>query len=53
MNFSGKIILITGAARGIGRATAETFARLGGSVAVHYHTSQKQAEQLVHTLPGK
>ena len=53
MNFSGKIILITGAARGIGRATAETFARLGGSVAVHYHTSQKQAEQLIETLPGK
>lgn len=53
MNFSGKIILITGAARGIGRATAETFARLGGSVAVHYHTSQKQAERLVHALPGK
>ncbi|MBU6469684.1 MAG: SDR family oxidoreductase [Gammaproteobacteria bacterium] len=53
MNFSNKIILITGAARGIGRATAETFARLGGSVAVHYHTSQKQAEQLVQTLPGK
>ncbi|HKT31064.1 MAG TPA: SDR family oxidoreductase [Gammaproteobacteria bacterium] len=53
MDFSGKIILITGAARGIGRATAEAFARLGGSVAVHYHTSQKQAEQLVQKLPGK
>ena len=53
MNFSGKIILITGAARGIGRATAETFARLGGTVAVHYHTSQKQAEQLVQVLAGK
>lgn len=53
MNFSNKIILITGAARGIGRATAEAFARLGGTVAVHYHTSQKQAEQLVQALPGK
>ncbi|MGH8280613.1 MAG: SDR family NAD(P)-dependent oxidoreductase, partial [Gammaproteobacteria bacterium] len=39
--------------RGIGRATAEAFARLGGTVAVHYHTSRKQAEQLVHALPGK
>ncbi|MGH8278686.1 MAG: SDR family NAD(P)-dependent oxidoreductase [Gammaproteobacteria bacterium] len=52
MDFSNKVILITGAARGIGRATAEAFARLGGRVAVHYRTSQRQAEQLVHALPG-
>jgi NAD(P)-dependent dehydrogenase (short-subunit alcohol dehydrogenase family) len=52
MDFSNKIILVTGAARGIGRATAETFARLGGAVAVHYHTSRKQAEQLIPALPG-
>ncbi len=53
MNFSNKTILVTGAARGIGRATAEAFARLGGTVAVHYHTSRQQAEQLIRTLPGK
>lgn len=53
MDFSNKTILITGAARGIGRATAKAFAKLGGSAAVHYHTSQKQAEQLVHALAGK
>ncbi|MGH8281092.1 MAG: SDR family NAD(P)-dependent oxidoreductase [Gammaproteobacteria bacterium] len=53
MDFSGKIILVTGAARGIGRATAETFARLGGTVAVHYHTSSALAERLVQDLPGK
>lgn len=53
MDFSNKVILITGAARGIGRATAEAFARLGGTVAVHYRASQKQAEQLVPALPGK
>lgn len=52
-DFNGKVILVTGAARGIGRACAETFARFGGSVAVHYHTSQQQAEQLVHILKGK
>ncbi|MGB9429126.1 MAG: SDR family oxidoreductase [Gammaproteobacteria bacterium] len=52
MDFSNKIILITGAARGIGRATAEAFARLGGTVAVHYHTSREQAEQLIPALPG-
>ncbi|MGA9853049.1 MAG: SDR family oxidoreductase [Gammaproteobacteria bacterium] len=53
MDFTSKIILVTGAARGIGRATAEAFARLGGTVAVHYHTSRKQAEHLVETLPEK
>ena len=53
MDFSGKMILVTGAARGIGRATAEAFARLGGTVAIHYHTSRTQAEQLVQSLPGK
>jgi 3-oxoacyl-[acyl-carrier protein] reductase len=53
MDFTGKIILVTGAARGIGRATADAFAKLGGTVAVHYRTSRQQAEQLVQILPGK
>jgi len=52
VDFTGKIILVTGAARGIGRATAEAFARLGGSVAVHYRSSHSPAEQLVQTLAG-
>ncbi|MHB8426095.1 MAG: SDR family NAD(P)-dependent oxidoreductase [Gammaproteobacteria bacterium] len=53
MDFSNKIILVTGAARGIGRATAEAFARLGGTVAVHYKSSREQAEQLVRALPDR
>ncbi len=32
--FSGKVVLVTGAARGIGRATAEAFARDGAAVAL-------------------
>lgn len=51
MNFSGKIILVTGAARGIGRATAEAFAHLGGTVAVHYNRSCAEAEQVIASLP--
>lgn len=53
MDFTGKIILVTGAARGIGRAIAKAFAQLGGSLAVHYHTSRTEAEQLVRSLPGE
>lgn len=32
MNFSGKVVLITGASSGIGAAAAETFAKLGASL---------------------
>lgn len=52
MDFSGKIILTTGAARGIGRATAEAFARLGGTIAIHFRTSRDAAERLAESLPG-
>lgn len=52
MDFSNRIILVTGAARGIGRAIAEAFAHLGGSVALHYRSSQKQVQALVQSLPG-
>jgi NAD(P)-dependent dehydrogenase (short-subunit alcohol dehydrogenase family) len=52
MDFSGKVILITGAARGIGRATAVAFAKLGGTVAVHYNHSRDEAVRLIASLPG-
>lgn len=52
MNFDDKVILVTGAARGIGRACSEAFARLGGRVAIHYHTSRNTAERLAAGLPG-
>lgn len=52
MDFTGKVILVTGAAHGIGRATAEAFARLGSTLAVHYNQSRTEAEQLVTSLPG-
>lgn len=53
MQFTDKVILVTGAARGIGRACAEAFARQGGRVAVHYRGSRDAAEQLASMLPGK
>lgn len=52
MDFAEKQILVTGASRGIGRATALAFARAGGRVALHYHQNQAAAEQVKKELPG-
>ena len=52
MNFQGKKVLITGASRGIGRATAVAFAGAGAQVAVHYNQQQEAAEQVRSSLAG-
>lgn len=45
-----KTVLITGASRGIGAATARLFAQNGYAVAVHYHRRADCAEALVKEL---
>lgn len=45
-------VLITGASRGIGAATARLFAQEGWNVAVHYNASRAAAEQLAAELTG-
>lgn len=45
-----KTVLITGASRGIGAGTALRFAAAGYAVAVHYHTSEKSALELVKQI---
>lgn len=43
MDLSGKVALVTGAARRVGRAIAFSLAHEGMNVAVHYHTSAEAA----------
>ena len=49
---TGRAVLVTGAARGIGRAVATAFAQAGDRVAVHYGSSADAAAVLVAELPG-
>jgi NAD(P)-dependent dehydrogenase (short-subunit alcohol dehydrogenase family) len=52
MDFTNKIVLVTGASRGIGRVCAQQFAEAGARVAVHYHQNREAAEQSLALLPG-
>ena len=51
-SLDGKIILVTGAAKRVGRAIALRLAREGARVAIHYSSSKAEAEQTAADCGG-
>jgi 3-oxoacyl-[acyl-carrier protein] reductase len=52
-SLDGKLALVTGASRGIGRAIAEELARAGASVVVGYRSGRDEAEELAAAIGGR
>jgi 3-oxoacyl-[acyl-carrier protein] reductase len=52
-SLDGKLALVTGASRGIGRAIAQELARAGAQVVVGYRSGKDEAEQLAAEIGGR
>lgn len=50
IDLSGKIALVTGASRGIGKAIAYELAKNGAEVIINYYSSEEKAKELVQEI---
>lgn len=50
MNLNGKVALVTGGAKRVGKAIVNTLAARGCRLVVHYHTSHQAAEETIQEL---
>ena len=52
IDLSGKVALVTGASRGIGRETSIQFAKAGAKVIINYNKSKDKADEVKETILG-
>ena len=52
-NLEGKIAVVTGASRGIGKAIAKEFAAQGATVVINYNGSEEKADAVKHEIIEK
>jgi NAD(P)-dependent dehydrogenase (short-subunit alcohol dehydrogenase family) len=50
MDLKGKVALVTGGSRGIGREIAIGFSKLGADIAITYNSNSTKAQELTEEL---
>lgn len=50
MNFKGKVVLVTGSSRGIGRSIAVKFAKEGATVIINYRSNEYEAKSITEII---
>ncbi len=51
-DFTGQVVIVTGASGGLGAALARAFAEAGAAVVVHYHQNQTAAQTVADEIEG-
>lgn len=52
-NLAGKVALVTGGSKGIGRSTCQALAKAGAAVVINYSSDSSSAESLVKEIGSK